>query len=45
MIDPRIFRVFFEEFPRVVTPFDGLWVFIALRVAWRIPRSTRVLVR
>ncbi len=45
MIDPRIIRVFFEVFPKVVTPFDGLWVFIALRVAWRIPRQTRVLVR
>lgn len=43
--DPRIFQVFLEVLPKVLSPFDALWAFIALRIAWRIPRPTLVQVR
>jgi hypothetical protein len=45
MIDPGIFQIVLDFFPKMLTPFDGLWVFIALRIAWRVPRQARVLVR
>ncbi len=34
--------IFFRIIPEYLTPFDALWVFIALRVAWRIPRERSV---
>ncbi len=43
--DPRLVRTFVEVLPKVLSPFDALWVFIALRIAWRIPKSTSIEVR
>jgi hypothetical protein len=40
--DPRLVPLFFEVLPKVLTPFDALWVFIALRVAWRVPKAKTV---
>jgi hypothetical protein len=37
--------VFFKLLPSFLSPFDALWVFIALRIAWRIPKSRSVQVR
>lgn len=40
--DPRLVPVFFKVLPSFLSPFDALWVFIALRVAWRIPKPRAV---
>ena len=40
--DPRLVPIFFEVLPDFVSPFDALWVFIALRVAWGIPKPTKL---
>ncbi len=40
--DPRLVPVFFRLLPSFLSPFDALWVFIALRVAWRIPKATEI---
>jgi len=40
--DPRLVPVFFRALPDFLSPFDALWVFIALRVAWRIPKPTKL---
>ena len=33
-------RVFFKALSDTVTPFDALWVALAIAAAWRIPKST-----
>jgi hypothetical protein len=40
--DPRLFRIFVELLPRMLSFWDALWAFIALRIAWRIPRPSAV---
>ena len=40
LFDPRLVKVFFKVLPDTLSPFDALWAFIALRMAWRIPRPT-----
>jgi hypothetical protein len=40
--DPRLVQFFFSHLPSFLSPFDALWVFIALRVAWRIPKPRAV---
>ncbi len=40
--DPRLVAVFFRALPDFLSPFDALWVFIALRVAWKIPKPTTI---
>jgi hypothetical protein len=40
--DQRLFPIFVEVLPQLLSPFDALWAFIALRIAWRIPRPTEV---
>jgi len=40
--DPRLVQYFFTHLQTLLSPFDALWVFIALRVAWRIPRERSV---
>jgi hypothetical protein len=39
---PQLFRIFIEVLPKVLSPFDALWAFIALRIAWRIPKPTMI---
>ena len=40
--DPRLVEIFFRALPDFLSPFDALWVFIALRVAWKIPKPTTI---
>lgn len=40
--DPRLFNVIFQVLPKVLSPWDALWAFIALRIAFRILRPTDV---
>jgi hypothetical protein len=40
--DPRLVQIFFKVLPETLSPFDALWAFIALRVAWRIPKPTTI---
>jgi len=42
IFDTQLIEVFFKVFPDTLSPWDGLWAFIALRVAWRIPKPTTV---
>jgi hypothetical protein len=35
---------FVELLPEVVSPFDALWLLLALGIAWRIPKPTAVIV-
>jgi len=42
IFDTQLVEVFFKVFPDTLSPWDGLWAFIALRVAWRIPKPTTV---
>lgn len=39
---PETVGVFFQLLPEVVTPFDALWLLLALGVAWRLPKPTVV---
>jgi hypothetical protein len=41
-LDPRVFQIFFENLPEFLSPFDALWLILALGIAFRIPRPTRV---
>jgi hypothetical protein len=41
-VDPRLLGVFAEVLPKTLSPFDALWLFLALGVAWGIPRRTEV---
>jgi hypothetical protein len=41
-VDPRLFKIFVQILPKVLSPWDLLWAFIALRAAFRIPRPTSV---
>jgi hypothetical protein len=40
--DPRLVSLFFEHLTDMLSPFDALWAFIALRIAWRVPRPKSV---
>jgi len=40
--DPRLVSAFFDHLSTFLSPFDALWIFIALRVAWRIPKPRAV---
>jgi hypothetical protein len=40
--DPRLVRFFFDVFPQTLRPFDILWVILALRFAWRVPKPKTV---
>ena len=35
-------QVFIDVLPEVVSPFDALWLLLALGIAWRIPKPTVV---
>jgi hypothetical protein len=41
-LDPVIFYVFIASFQRLLSPFDLLWVFIAISAAWRIPARIKL---
>jgi len=40
--DARLVKIFIAMVPDLMTWFDALWAFIALRIAWRIPKPTDV---
>jgi hypothetical protein len=41
-LSPETVGLFFQLLPEVVTPFDALWLILALGVAWRLPKPTVV---
>jgi hypothetical protein len=36
--DPRLLGAFVQALPQLLSPFDALWAFIALRISWRVTR-------
>jgi hypothetical protein len=42
MFEPRLVLVFLENFAKFLSPWDLLWVFLAFRVAWRVPKPRDV---
>ncbi|MBI4422166.1 MAG: hypothetical protein HY554_00470 [Elusimicrobia bacterium] len=41
-LEPGLVQLFVVVLPRLVNAFDALWLFIALSMAWRIPRPTEL---
>ncbi len=40
--DPRMVDFFVQFLPKTLSPFDALWAFLALGIAWRMAKPTEV---
>ncbi|HEY3352665.1 MAG TPA: hypothetical protein VGQ83_05420 [Polyangia bacterium] len=40
--NPRLVGLFFENIGSFLSPFDALWLFLALGVAWGLPKPTKL---
>jgi hypothetical protein len=43
-LDPKVLDVSLRIVPHMLSVYDALWAFIALRIAWRVPRPPRLVV-
>lgn len=39
VLSAKIFGIFLQNLPQILSPYDGLWVVLAVLTAWRIPKG------
>ncbi len=39
VLSAKVFGVFLQSLSQILTPYDGLWVVLAVLTAWRIPKG------
>jgi hypothetical protein len=43
--DGRVYSLVLDNFDKMLSPFDLLWIFIALRMAWKVPKPVEMKVK